>query len=161
MSDLIDGNEYRKVLGRYPTGVTLVTSLTHEGPQAMVIGSFVSVSLEPPLVGFLPGKESNTWQKMKDENKFCVNVLSDEQEDVANEFFRKENDPWEVISWHMTNQGLPSIDGCLASIDCSVFDVVEAGDHWFVIGEVLGTEVLETGSPLLFLGGSYGKYWSN
>ena len=89
MSDLIDGNEYRKVLGRYPTGVTLFTSLTHEGPQAMVIGSFVSVSLEPPLVGFLPGKESNTWQKMKDENKFCVNVLSDEQEDVANEFFRK------------------------------------------------------------------------
>ncbi|SVA94256.1 uncharacterized protein METZ01_LOCUS147110, partial [marine metagenome] len=53
MAELIDGNEYRKVLGRYPTGVTLVTSASPEGPQAMVIGSFVSVSMEPPLVGFL------------------------------------------------------------------------------------------------------------
>ena len=151
---MIDGNEYRKVLGKYPTGVTLVTSPSPEGPLGMVIGSFVSVSMSPPLVGFLPGKESNTWQKMKNENKFCVNVLSDQQENVANEFFRRENDPWEVVPWHESPEGLPSIDGSLASIDCSVFDVLEAGDHWFVLGEVLGAEIMETGSPLLFLGGA-------
>ena len=98
---------------------------------------------------------------MKSEKKFCVNVLSDQQEDVANEFFRKENDPWEVISWYESAEGLPAIEGSLASIDCSVFNVVEAGDHWFVIGEVLGAEIMETGSPLLFLGGSYGQYRGN
>ena len=161
MTELIDGNEYRKILGKYPTGVTLVTSLSPEGPQAMVIGSFVSVSLDPPLVGFLPGKDSSTWQKMKDENKFCVNVLSDQQENVANEFFRKEKNPWEVISWHESKEGLPAVDNSLASIDCSVFKVLETGDHWFVMGEVIGAEIIETGSPLLFLGGSYGKYRSN
>ncbi|MBU39916.1 MAG: monooxygenase [Acidimicrobiaceae bacterium] len=161
MSELIDGNEYRKVLGRYPTGVTLVTSSSSEGPQAMVIGSFVSVSMEPPLVGFLPGKDSNTWKKMENENKFCVNVLSDQQESVANAFFRKENDPWEVIPWYESAEGLPAIEGSLASIDCSLFSVVEAGDHWFVTGQVLGAKIMETGSPLLFLGGSYGQYRSN
>jgi len=56
---------------------------------------------------------------------------------------------------------LPAIDGSLASIDCSVFNVVEAGDHWFVLGEVLGAEIMETGSPLLFLGGAYGQYRGN
>jgi len=138
-----------------------VTSSSSEGPQAMVIGSFVSVSMEPPLVGFLPGKDSNTWKKMENENKFCVNVLSDQQESVANAFFRKENDPWEVIPWYESAEGLPAIEGSLASIDCSLFSVVEAGDHWFVTGQVLGAKIMETGSPLLFLGGSYGQYRSN
>ncbi len=138
-----------------------MTSSSSEGPQAMVIGSFVSVSMEPPLVGFLPGKDSNTWKKMENENKFCVNVLSDQQENVANAFFRKENDPWEVIPWYESAEGLPAIEGSLASIDCSLFSVVEAGDHWFVTGQVLGAKIMETGSPLLFLGGSYGQYRSN
>jgi len=138
-----------------------VTSSSSEGPQAMVIGSFVSVSMEPPLVGFLPGKDSNTWKKMENENKFCVNVLSDQQENLANAFFRKENDPWEVIPWYESAEGLPAIEGSLASIDCSLFSVVEAGDHWFVTGQVLGAKIMETGSPLLFLGGSYGQYRSN
>ncbi len=138
-----------------------MTSSSSEGPQAMVIGSFVSVSMEPPLVGFLPGKDSNTWKKMESENKFCVNVLSDQQENVANAFFRKENDPWEVIPWYESAEGLPAIEGSLASIDCSLFSVVEAGDHWFVTGQVLGAKIMETGSPLLFLGGSYGQYRSN
>ena len=138
-----------------------MTSSSSEGPQAMVIGSFVSVSMEPPLVGFLPGKDSNTWKKMENENKFCVNVLSDQQENLANAFFRKENDPWEVIPWYESAEGLPAIEGSLASIDCSLFSVVEAGDHWFVTGQVLGAKIMETGSPLLFLGGSYGQYRSN
>ena len=138
-----------------------MTSSSSEGPQAMVIGSFVSVSMEPPLVGFLPGKDSNTWKKMENENKFCVNVLSDQQENVANAFFRKETDPWEVIPWYESAEGLPAIEGSLASIDCSLFSVVEAGDHWFVTGQVLGAKIMETGSPLLFLGGSYGQYRSN
>ena len=57
----IDGDLYRKVLGRYPTGVTLVTGMGDGEPLAMVIGSFVSVSMDPPLVGFLPGRDSHTW----------------------------------------------------------------------------------------------------
>jgi len=155
----IDGDLYRKVLGRYPTGVTLVTAMDGEDPLAMVIGSFVSVSMDPPLVGFLPGKESYTWGRMSSSEGFCVNVLSDAQADLSNAFFRKDNDPWEGSGWQPTEiTGSPAIPSCLASIDCMVHEVVDAGDHWFVMGKVVAVSHVDEGSPLVFLGGKYGDY---
>ena len=80
MDDTIDRDRYRKVLGRYPTGVTLVTSTGADGPVGMIIGSFVSVSLDPPLIGFLPGKGSRTWPLIEPTGVFCVNVLAENQQ---------------------------------------------------------------------------------
>ena len=155
----IDGDLYRKVLGRYPTGVTLVTAMDGEDPLAMVIGSFVSVSMDPPLVGFLPGKESYTWGRMSSSEGFCVNVLSDIQADLSNAFFRKDGDPWEATGWQPAEiTGSPAIPSCLASIDCMVHEVVDAGDHWFVMGKVVAVSHVDEGSPLVFLGGKYGDY---
>jgi 3-hydroxy-9,10-secoandrosta-1,3,5(10)-triene-9,17-dione monooxygenase reductase component len=155
----IDGDLYRKVLGRYPTGVTLVTAMDGDEPLAMVIGSFVSVSMDPPFVGFLPGKESHTWGRMSSSDGFCVNVLSDAQADLSNAFFRKDVDPWEGTGWQPTEvTGSPAIPSCLASIDCTVHEVVDAGDHWFVMGRVVGVSHVDEGSPLVFLGGKYGEY---
>ena len=155
----IDGDLYRKVLGRYPTGVTLVTAMDGEDPVAMVIGSFVSVSMDPPLVGFLPGKESYTWGRMSSSKGFCVNVLSDTQTDLSHAFFRKDSDPWEGSGWQPAEvTGSPAIPSCLASIDCMVREVVDAGDHWFVMGEVVAVSHVDEGSPLVFLGGKYGNY---
>lgn len=155
----IDDDLYRKVLGRFPTGVTLVTAMDGEEPVAMVIGSFVSVSMDPPLVGFLPGKESYTWGRMVGAGAFCVNVLADNQSDLSNNFFRKDSDPWESTDWQpTTGTGSPAIPSCLASIDCTVYEVVDAGDHWFVMGRVVGLSHVDEGSPLVFLGGRYGAY---
>jgi len=155
----IDGDLYRKVLGRYPTGVTLVTAMDGEEPMAMVIGSFVSVSMDPPLVGFLPGKGSYTWGRMEGAGAFCVNVLADDQADLSNAFFRKDGDPWEGTGWQpAAATGSPAIPSCLASIDCTVHEVVDAGDHWFVMGRVVGVSHVDEGSPLVFLGGRYGSY---
>ena len=155
----IDGDLYRKVLGRYPTGVTLVTAMDGEDPLAMVIGSFVSVSMDPPLVGFLPGKESYTWGRMSTSKGFCVNVLSDTQTDLSNAFFRKDSNPWEGSGWQPAEvTGSPAIPSCLASIDCMVREVVDAGDHWFVMGEGVAVSHGDEGSPLVFLGGKYGNY---
>jgi flavin reductase (DIM6/NTAB) family NADH-FMN oxidoreductase RutF len=155
----IDGDLYRKVLGRYPTGVTLVSAMDGDEPLAMVIGSFVSVSMDPPLVGFLPGKESHTWGRMSSSGGFCVNVLSDAQADLSNAFFRKDGDPWEGTGWQPADvTGSPAIPSCLASIDCAVHEVVDAGDHWFVMGRVVGVSHVDEGSPLVFLGGKYGEY---
>ena len=153
----IDGDLYRKVLGRYPTGVTLVTAMDGDEPLAMVIGS--SVSMDPPLVGFLPGKDSYTWGRMEGAGVFCVNVLADDQADLSNAFFRKDGDPWKGTGWQQAKgTGSPAIPSCLASIDCTVHDVVDAGDHWFVMGRVVGVTHVDEGSPLVFLGGQYGSY---
>ena len=99
MDSGIDGDLYRKGMGRYPTGGTLVTGRDGDEPLAMVIGSFVSVSMEPPLVGFLPGRNSNTWPRIQASGSFCINVLSDAQEDLANAFFRRGRDPWDGTGW--------------------------------------------------------------
>ncbi len=158
MSVQIDGDLYRKVLGRYPTGVTLVTGCDDGEPLAMVIGSFVSVSMDPPLVGFLPGKGSYTWPRIEASGSFCVNVLSDGQQDLSNAFFRKDGDPWEGTDWEPAPSGSPLIPSCLASIDCSIHEVVDAGDHVFVMGRVEHLSHVDEGSPLVFLGGRYGAF---
>jgi 3-hydroxy-9,10-secoandrosta-1,3,5(10)-triene-9,17-dione monooxygenase reductase component len=154
----IDGARYRTVLGRYPTGVTVVTGMDGDDPVALVIGSFVSVSLDPPLVGFLPGKSSTSWPRIEPSARFCVNVLGDDQLDVCNAFFRKGEDPWERVGWASGATGSPILDGVIAFIDCTLHQVVDAGDHWMVIGEVVDMGQRDDGGPLLFLGGGYGRY---
>ncbi len=154
----IDGDLYRKVLGRYPTGVTLVTGMDEGEPLAIVIGSFTSVSMNPPLVGFFIGTGSQTWQRIEKSGSFGVNVLSDEQADLSNGFFQKERDPWEGTGWESMASGSPMIPSCLANIDCSIHEVSEAGDHFFVSGLVEELIYNSNGSPLVFLGGTYGQF---
>ena len=125
----------------------------------MVIGSFGSVSLDPPLVQFMPAKESGTWSRIKKTGKYCVNVLGEHQLDLSNSFFNKDKDPFEAIQWSESTLGSPIIEDCIAWIDCSIGDVHEAGDHYIVIGEVHGIGASEKDDgPLLFLGGSYGSF---
>ena len=154
----IDGDLYRKVLGRYPTGVTLVTGIDNDEPLAIVIGSFTSVSMDPPLVGFFIGTGSQTWKRIEKSGSFCVNVLTDQQVELSNGFFRKEGDPWEGTGWEPASSGSPMIPSCLANIDCSIHEVTEAGDHFFVSGLVKEAMHNDNGSPLVFLGGSYGQF---
>ena len=155
----IESGNFRKVLGKYPTGVTLVSSKDDQGPFAMVIGSFGSVSLDPPLVQFMPAKESGTWLRIKKTGRYCVNVLGEHQLDLSNSFFNKDKDPFEAIHWSESTLGSPIIEGCVAWIDCLIGDVHEAGDHYIVIGEVkaIGATEKDEG-PLLFLGGAYGSF---
>ena len=155
----IESGDFRKVLGKYPTGVTLVSSKDDQGPFAMVIGSFGSVSLDPPLVQFMPAKESETWSRIKKTGRYCVNVLGEQQLDLSNSFFNKDKDPFEAINWSESTLGSPIIEGCVAWIDCLIGDVHEAGDHYIVIGEVQGIGATEKDEgPLLFLGGAYGSF---
>jgi 3-hydroxy-9,10-secoandrosta-1,3,5(10)-triene-9,17-dione monooxygenase reductase component len=157
--EAIDPDLYRKVCGRYPTGVTVVTGLNNGEPAGMVIGTFVSVSLDPPLVGFLPGKSSETWRAMADGGVLGVNVLADSQLDVSNAFF-KGSDPFSVVDWSIGTSGAARIAGCPAWIDCEIHEVLDAGDHLMVLGRVIDLDCAETSEPLLFLGGDYGSFSS-
>ena len=155
----IDGATFRNVLGQYPTGVTLVTAADDDGPFAMVIGSFGSVSLDPPLVQFMPTVDSNTWARIRPTGSYCVNVLGDDQLDLCNSFFVKDVDPFDAIDWTPGPTGSPVIDGCLAWIDCDIDAVHEAGDHHIVVGAVRALDVgTSDGGPLLFFRGGYGTY---
>ena len=124
----IDGADFRTVLGHYPTGVTVVTA-DDDGPCGMVIGSFGSVSLDPPLVQFMPAKTSGTWARIEKSGSYCVNVLGADQLGLCNSFFDKSKDPFDGFAWRPGVTGSPVIDGCLCHIDCEIHEAVDAGDH--------------------------------
>lgn len=152
----IDGATFRHVMGHYPTGVCAITATVDERPVGMIVGSFTSASLDPPLVGFLPGRRSTTWPAIEATGRFCVNVLSHDQHALCALIAAKAGDPFERVAHRRSAAGLPILDGVVAWIDCALHAVHEAGDHFIVLGavEALGVETAEP--PLVFLRGAYG-----
>jgi flavin reductase (DIM6/NTAB) family NADH-FMN oxidoreductase RutF/DNA-binding IclR family transcriptional regulator len=161
VSQPIDMARFRTVLGHFPTGVAVITGLDPDGnPAGMAIGSFSSVSLDPPLVAFMPDKASSSWPKFRDSGHFCVNILGSDQESVCRTFAVSGGDKFAELAWHPASSGAPILDGVLAWIDCDVDFVHEAGDHYIVIGAVRELEVGSTSLPLVFFQGGYGRFSS-
>ena len=154
-----DPRHFRRVLGHFPTGVVVVTSHDHNGgPLGMTVGSFTSVSLSPPLVAFLPGKQSRTAPKILRTGRFCVNVLGAHQEAECRSFAGGGDRKFDGIDWTPSPSGLPRLDGAVAWIECTVEVVHGAGDHDIVIGRVTSLDVASPSSPLLFHRGDYGSF---
>src|SRR4051794_26552558 len=116
-----EATQFRRVIGHFPTGVAVVTGMDAEGkPAGMAVGSFSSVSLDPPLVAFMPDKSSSSWPKFRDSGSFCVNILGAEQESVCRTFAMKGGDKFAELSWRPAGSGSPILDGVLAWIGCGL-----------------------------------------
>jgi 3-hydroxy-9,10-secoandrosta-1,3,5(10)-triene-9,17-dione monooxygenase reductase component len=147
---------FRDVLGHVPTGVVVVTAVHNGDPVGLAVGTFVSVSLRPPLVGFLPASTSTSFPRIRAAGAFCVNVLTVEQHHVCRAFASAGGDKFANLSWLPTSEtGSPRLSGAAAWIDCRIASVHEAGDHFMVIGEVLDLEAAGAAAPLLFHRGQY------
>jgi 3-hydroxy-9,10-secoandrosta-1,3,5(10)-triene-9,17-dione monooxygenase reductase component len=154
----IDPAQFRQVLGAYPTGVAIITALDDDGaPAGMVVGTFTSVSLDPPLVGFLPDKSSTSWPKIEKAGRFCVNVLGSDQQQLCRQVAGR-GDKFAGVDIVVSDQDLPVIAGSLAVIECTIRSVSEAGDHWFVVGDVLRMAAPREADPMLFHRGRYGGF---
>ena len=154
-----DPKWFRQVLGQYPTGVSVITAIQEDGsPAAMVVGSFTSVSLDPPLVAFLPDRNSSSWAKIKDCACFCVNILGAEQEDLCRRLSSKDPDKFAGVAHRASPSGVPVLNGVVAWIDCQMASIQEAGDHYIVVGSVSALGVESGGLPLLFFQGGYGRF---
>lgn len=155
----VDPASFRHVLGHFPTGVTVVTALHQTGPLGLTIGSFASVSLEPPLVMFGVDKQSTTWAKMAPCEKFCVNVLSEKQRDISAAFSQRATERFDGIAWNTNATDSPVIEGAIAWIDCHLRATHDGGDHIIVVGLVrsLSTANQQEG-PLVFCKGSFGRF---
>lgn len=155
----IDPAQFRDVLGHYPTGVSVITGIADDRePLGMVVGTFASVSLDPPLVSFMPTKDSSTFAKLRTATHFCVNVLASDQEQVSRALARPGSDKLSRVKWELLPSGAPVIDGVVAAIDCNWHDIIEAGDHWIVLGAVTALEVRRSAPPLVFFQGGYGRF---
>lgn len=160
MSTSVDPTRFRQVLGQYPTGVAVVTATGQDGePLGMTVGSFTSVSLDPPLVAFLPDRRSGAWRAMRESGgRFCVNVLGADQENVCRAMAARGTEKFGGLDWRRSPHGNPVITGSVAYIDCTVEDVHDAGDHHIVVGRVQHLDVENSAYPLLFFRGGYGSF---
>ncbi|MEI7057079.1 flavin reductase [Nocardioides sp. CCNWLW239] len=155
-------SRWRRVLGHYPTGITIITSVDETGsPVGMIVGTFTSVSEAPPLVGFLPMRSSWTYARIEKAGRFRASVLGAGHEQLCREFFSSA--PAERFNgegWVYDEHGLPRLEDAVAWFDCTIVDVLPAGDHAMVLGRVddLGLGARSGGMPLLFLNGGYGSF---
>ncbi|MGA8257592.1 MAG: flavin reductase family protein [Nocardioides sp.] len=147
---------FRDVLGRFASGVTVVTTISGGLPVGMTCQSFSSVSLDPPLVLFIPARTSRAWPLIQRAGKFCVNFLAEGQSELSNTMASRGADKFADLEWTPSAMtGSPTFAGTLGHVDCTIHSVHEAGDHYVVIGRVVDLVSAEDAGPLLFFQGKY------
>jgi flavin reductase (DIM6/NTAB) family NADH-FMN oxidoreductase RutF len=147
---------FREALGCFGTGVTVVTTRTADGPLAMTVNSFTSVSLDPPLVLWCPARASLRHDAFANAARFSIHVMAEDQQDLALHFARTGSD-FASVDWADTPEGVPALAGCLARFDCAAHARHEAGDHSVLIGLVTRATT-RPGSGLMFKRGQYGGF---
>lgn len=154
----IDGAHFRNVLGHFPTGVTVITAVNEGTPVGMAIGSFASVSLDPPLVLFCPQKTSSSWPLIEASGAFCANILTADQEDLCRVFASRSDDKFGGVGWTAGRSGSPVLADVLGWVDCEIERVHDEGDHYVVIGRAVDLDAASAGLPLVFFRGGYGRF---
>jgi len=152
-----DAATFRTVLGHFCSGITVVTALDGAEPVGLTCQSFSSVSLDPPLVLFVPSKAASSWPRIRAAGHFCANVLAEHQEAVSRGFAVRGADKFDGVGWQPGTSGAPVLDGCLAYVDCEIEAVHDGGDHDIVVGRVVDLAVSNETAPLLFFRGGYGR----
>lgn len=143
---------FRQALGNYPTGVNVATALDENGePIGLTVNSFASVSLDPLLILWSVDENVSTYETFKEIDTFAINILAEDQKDLAVIFSTKDKEDvrFQSCDWHLSEHGLPVIEGALATLQCKTFRTVEVGDHTTLFGEVIDVVATDQ-TPLLY-----------
>lgn len=152
--DVADPGRLRWVLSEVPTSLAVVCAMDGPRPVGATIGSFVSVSLDPPLVAWFAMRPSSTLGVVRRSGSFSVNLLADDQADLCAVFASRAADRFRGVAWRSGPVGDPHLDGALVVLDCDVDTLQVIGDHEMVVGRVTrGTGRRPDAGPLVFSGG--------
>lgn len=154
-ANLDAADHFKAVMSRSPTPVTIVTAIGESGPQGIVIGSFVSVSIDPPLIGFFVGRPTRMWQPMAEADAYCVSVLAEDQAALSILFATQGIDRFEIAEWEPAGNGAPRLAGAVAWIEAAPYSVTEAGDHDLILLEVTALRPGRDAGPLVYHRGGY------
>lgn len=146
----------RDALGRFVTGVTVVTTQTNDGPVGFTANSFASVSLDPPLVLWSPARSSTRFPIFSAAQSFSIHILDTSQADIAARFSRG-GIGFDDLERNYSEDGVPLISNSLARFDCHQHATHDGGDHLIIIGRVVRF-ALRNGTPLVFSQGGYGGF---
>lgn len=150
-----DSKSFRRALGNFATGVTIITAQNAKGEKVGVTAnSFNSVSLEPPLILWSIDKRSSSYEVFTEATHFAVNILAADQIDLSNKFARSKDDKYASVDYELGVGNVPVLKECSAVFECERFNILEGGDHWIIIGKVVHYQ--DNGrSPLLYHQGAY------
>lgn len=147
---------FRDALGRFPTGVTVVTAMTDSGPIGMTANSFSSVSMDPPLVLWCPAKSSSRYAHFLRARHFAIHVMAAENEALAMGF-AKSGSAFDALDMQYNMRGVPVLNDCLARFECETHQIHDAGDHSIVLGRV-ETAAFREGEALIFSQGRFRQF---
>jgi flavin reductase (DIM6/NTAB) family NADH-FMN oxidoreductase RutF len=153
----VDGEALRALMRRYPSGVAVLTVDAEGERLGLTVGTLVPLSVEPPLVGVAVAREAAMHELLRAAGRFALSLLASDQEAVAQHFARGVPPiaHWHGIALREGVAGAPMLEGALGWLECRTSTEVPAGDHTFVVGEVLRTEFGEARPPLLYLDRRY------
>jgi flavin reductase (DIM6/NTAB) family NADH-FMN oxidoreductase RutF len=157
---MIDGSEFRRVMGHFATGVAIVTARRPDGsPCGLTVNAFTSVSLDPPLVLVCIERAAMTHDQIVESGSFVVNVLEEERGELLARRFSTfgVSDKFDGVAYRAETSGAPVLESALAWLDCRVRETVAAGDHTIFLGEVLDADARE-GRALVYYRGGYGRF---
>lgn len=155
---MIDGTVFRQAMGRFATGVTILTTRGADGtPYGLTATAVASISLDPPLVMISIDKRAETFPHFFTSKVFVVNMLADTQEDLSNAFAKSGGDKFAGLTYETNADGVPVLPSTLATIECHVVASHEAGDHVIHLGEADRIRVADDAAPLLYFQGRYGR----
>ncbi len=147
--------KFRQCLGKFATGVTVVTCADASGrPYGITANSFSSVSLEPRLILWNIAKVSNSLQAFLDAEHFAINILARDQQELSSHFAKSDHTLFDTVEILRSEENVPLIPGTLACFQCRTFQIHDCGDHYIIIGEVVRFEARDA-EPLVFFGGKY------
>jgi flavin reductase (DIM6/NTAB) family NADH-FMN oxidoreductase RutF len=151
----VDDAQFRQLLGRFATGVVVITLTTPDGkPHGMTANSLASVSLRPPLLSVSVDHVAAIHDLIVQADQFVINILSSHQEALSRRFADPYDDRFDGVGYHPGQHGGVLLDGALAHIECLRHDTVEAGDHTIIVGRVVAGAACD-GRPLLYYRGGY------
>jgi 3-hydroxy-9,10-secoandrosta-1,3,5(10)-triene-9,17-dione monooxygenase reductase component len=153
-----NSRDFRYVLGHFATGVVAVTGLPDGVAAGLVVNSFTSVSLEPPLVSFCVARTSTSWPRLRSDGRICVCILAEDQLDACRRLATSGEDKFRGLSWTTSPAGLPLLGGSHAWLDCVLEAEHHAGDHDIVVARVCGLAASADTHPLVFHRGAYGRF---
>jgi flavin reductase (DIM6/NTAB) family NADH-FMN oxidoreductase RutF len=152
----LDPRSIREALGRFATGVALITAAPDGNPAGLIVNSLASVSLEPPLLSFCPARKSLTWSRMRRARRFAVNILGRQHERFAERAAPAGADRFAGLDWETGRGGVPLLTDALARLECEIVAEHPAGDHWIVVGRVDDLGLSPMRDPLVFFAGALG-----
>lgn len=153
----VSKDEFRAALGRFVSGVTVVTTRGDDSrPVGMTVSAFASVSLDPPLILACIDKRASVHGSFAEGTYFAVNILAEDQEHLSRRFASKDQDRFNGTGYTEGVTRTPLLDGALAYLECRVVNAYPGGDHTIVVGEVESTAVAEN-KPLAYFRGGYSQ----